>query len=165
MKHLLRLLALAAIAVLAAALVSSARASDLSITATNVIPSSAAVIQTGTAGEALTAGQLVYKKAGDRKFYKADCDSATAEVRDVYGIAVTSSATGAPVSIVLQDDALQIAASGLTNGTIYLLSATAGGLAPAADATTGWRVTVVAVAKSATTIAFRAATLRSATAL
>lgn len=163
MKHLFRLLALAAL--FAPCALPSALAADLSITATNVIPSSAAVIQTGTAGEALTAGQLVYKKASDRKFYKADCDSATTEVRDVYGMAVTSSATGAPVSIVLEDPALAIAASGLTNGTIYLLSATAGGLAPAADATTGWYPTVVAIAKSGTTIAFRAATLRSATAL
>lgn len=162
MKHLLRLLALAAIAVLAA---SHVRASDLSITATNVIPSSAAVIQTGTAGAAITAGQLVYKSAADRKFYLADCDSATAGVRDVYGMAVTSSAAGAPCSVVLEDPNLGIAASGLTNGTIYLLSATAGGLAPAADATTGWYPTVVAIAKSSTTIAFRAATLRSATAL
>lgn len=156
---------LALLSVLVLAVASHVRAADLSITATNVIPSSAAVIQTGTAGEALTAGQLVYKKASDRKFYKADCDSATAEVRDCYGLAVTSSATGAPVSIVIEDSSLQIAASGLTNGTIYLLSATAGGLAPAADATTGWRVTVVAVAKSATTIAFRASPIRSATAL
>lgn len=162
MKSLLRLLA-SSFLILVSSL--PLQAADLSITATNVIPSSAAVIQTGTAGEALTAGQLVYKKATDRKFYKADCDSATAEVRDCYGIAVTSSGAGAPVSVVIEDPSLQIAASGLTNGTIYILSATAGGLAPAADATTGWYVTVVAVAKSATTIAFRAGPIRSATAL
>jgi hypothetical protein len=162
MKHLFRLLALAAIAVLAA---SHVRAADLSITGTAVIPSASAVIVQSTAGEAITRGQLVYKKASDRKIYKADCDSATAEVRDVVGIAVTDSSAGGPIAYVTEDPDLAIAASGLTNGTIYLLSATAGGLAPAADATTGWRVTVVAVAKSATTIAFRAATLRSATAL
>ena len=126
---------------------------------------SSSFVMSGTAGAAITAGQLVYKSAADRKFYLADCDSATAGVRDVYGIAANSAAIGAPVSIVLEDPALAIAASGLTNGTIYLLSATAGGLAPAADATTGWYPTVVAIAKSGTTIAFRAATLRSATAL
>lgn len=162
MKSLLRLLASSFLL-----LVSSLplQAADLSITAANVIPSTAAVIQTGTAGAAITAGQLVYKSAADRKFYLADCDSGTSGVRDCYGIAVTSSGAGAPVSVVIEDPSLQIAASGLTNGTIYLLSATAGGLAPAADATTGWYVTVVAVAKSGTTIAFRAGPIRSATAL
>lgn len=164
MKHLLRSLLLFA-GILAAALVSSARAADLSITGTAVIPSSSAVIVQSTAGEAITRGQLVYKKTSDRKIYKADCDSGTAEVRDVVGIAVTDSSAGGPIAYVTEDPSLAIAASGLTNGTIYLLSSTAGGLAPAGDATTGWYVTVVAVAKSATTIAFRAATLRSATAL
>lgn len=159
----LRFLALLSVLVLAVA--SHVRAADLSITAANVIPSSAAVIQTGTAGAAITAGQLVYKSAADRKFYLADGDSGTSGVRDCYGMAVTSSGAGAPVSVVIEDPSLQIAASGLTNGTIYILSATAGGLAPAADATTGWYVTVVAVAKSGTTIAFRAGPIRSATAL
>lgn len=160
MNRFLQLLALAALA-LAPAL----RASDLSITASNVSPSANAVFQTATAGVTITAGQLLYKDSSDRKVYLADANSGTAGVRDCVGIAVTSSAAGAPCTYVVEDSALQIAASGLTNGTIYILSATAGGLAPAADATTGWYVTVVAVAKSATTIAFRAGPIRSATAL
>ena len=53
---------------------------DLTITAANVAPGAGAVKDTGTAGEALTAGQLVYKKSADGKWYKADCNSATAEV-------------------------------------------------------------------------------------
>jgi hypothetical protein len=141
------------------------QAADLSITGTAVIPSASAVIVTATAGEAITRGQLVYKKASDRKIYKADANSATAEVRDCVGIAVTDSSTGGPIAYVTEDPNLAIAASGLTNGTVYILSATPGGLAPEADATTGWFVTVVGIAKNATTLAFRATGIRSATAL
>lgn len=164
MNRLLRSLVLFVLLGLAAQ-VSSLRAADLSITGTNVVPSSSAVLVTATAGQAITRGQLVYKKASDRKIYLADGNSGTAEVRDCVGIAVTDSSTNGPITYVTEDPNLQIAASGLTNGTIYILSATPGGLAPDADATTGWFVTVVGVAKSATTIAFRATPLRSATAL
>ena len=164
MNRLLRSLVLFVLIGLAAQ-VSSLRAADLSITGTAVIPSSSAIQVSATAGEAITRGQLVYKKTSDRKIYKADSDSATAEVRDCIGMALTDSSAGGPITYVTEDPSLAIAASGLTNGTIYILSATAGGLAPAADATTGMFVTVVAVAKSGTTIAFRATPIRSATAL
>jgi hypothetical protein len=162
MKSLLRLLA-SSFLILVSSL--PLAAADLSITGTAVIPSASAVIVTATAGEAITRGQLVYKKASDRKIYKADANSATAEVRDCVGIAVTDSSTGGPIAYVTEDPNLAIAASGLTNGTVYILSATPGGLAPEADATTGWFVTVVGIAKNATTLAFRATGIRSATAL
>ena len=54
-----------------------------------------------------------------------------------------------------------IAASGLTANTILVLSATAGGIAPAADVTTGWYLSVIAVVKSGTTIYFSAPGLPS----
>jgi DNA transposition AAA+ family ATPase len=72
---------------------------DISITAANVLPGSGAVIQTGTAGEALTAGQALYQKAADNKWYKADCNSATAEVRVAKAFALTGSAAGQPVVV------------------------------------------------------------------
>jgi hypothetical protein len=55
--------------------------------------------QTGTAGEAITAGQPVYKKSADSKWYKADCNSATAEVRVASAISLTGSAAGQPVVV------------------------------------------------------------------
>jgi uncharacterized phiE125 gp8 family phage protein len=72
---------------------------DLTITAASVLPGSGAVIQTGTAGEAVTAGQALYQKAADSKWYKADCNSATAEVRVAKAIALTGSAAGQPVVV------------------------------------------------------------------
>lgn len=149
---------------LSALLLGLAPAADLSIAAANVKPSTGAVTRTLTAGEALTAGQLVYRLASDGKVYKADSDSATAAVRDVYGIAVTGAASGGLVVVCLEDPELVIGAT-VTNGVVYGLSATPGGIAPWADVTTNWYPTVVAVGKSATVVAFRAKGVRSATAL
>lgn len=158
MKHLLRALALSAALLLAVA----SHAADLSITASAVVPSANAQINEATAGATITAGQLIYLDSTDLdtksrpKAKLADANSATAAVRSVAGMAINSASAGQRVSYVYQDPALVIAASGLTAGTIYGLSATAGGLAPSADFTTGWYVSVVAVAKNTTTIYFSA---------
>lgn len=140
------------------------QASDLSITSTSVVPGSNAIIRDAVAGAAITAGQVVYKSASDGKLYLADADSGTAAIRDAVGIAINSGAAGARVNYVIEDDDLTIGAT-VSNGAVYVLSATAGGLAPLADATTGWYVTVLAVGKSSTKVAFRARPIRSATAL
>lgn len=108
---------------------------DLSITAANVLPGSGAVLVTGTAGEALTAGQALYQKASDNKWYKADCNSATAEVRVAKAIALGACAAGQPC-VVQTSGQITIGAT-LTAGVIYYLSGTAGGLRPVADNTTG----------------------------
>lgn len=142
----------------------AAFAADLSITATSVVPSANAIIRNATAGVVITAGKLVYKSSTDNKLYLADADSATTNVRDVIGIATTTAGIGAPCYFVIEDPALVIGAS-VTNGTIYGLSATAGGIAPAADFTTGWFVTPVAVGTSSTTVSFRAKGLRAGAAL
>lgn len=139
-------------------------ASDLSITASSVKPGANAVVRTWTAGEAILAGQLVYFNSSDFKVYLADGNHATAAVRDVYAIALTSSALGAPCTVDLDDDDLTIGAT-VTNGVVYGLSATAGGIAPWADQTTGWYPAAVAVGKSSTKVSFRAKGLRSVTAL
>jgi len=157
MKHLLS-------AFLLLVLSFATQAADLSITAASVKPSTDAVTRTLTAGEALTAGQLVYRSSSDFKIYKADADHATAANRDVYGVAVTGAASGGLVIVCLEDPNLTIGAT-VSNGTVYVLSATAGGIAPLADATTGWYPTVVAIGKSASVVAFRAKGIRSATAL
>lgn len=142
----------------------SAPAADISITSTNVVPSAAAIPRNAIAGVAITAGKLVYKSATDQKLYLTDGDSATAAVRDCIGIAVVTAAAGTPCVYVTEDPALVIGAT-VTNGTIYVMSATPGGIAPAADLTTGWYAAVVCVGTSTTTVAFRARPLRTGTAL
>ena len=111
-------------------------ATDLSITSTSVTPGANAVIRYDTAGAAITAGKVVYKSSTDGKLYLADCDSATSAVRDAVGIALVTGAIGTKIAYVTEDDDLTIGAT-VANGTIYVLSATAGGIAPAADLTTG----------------------------
>ena len=150
-------------ALLALSLISCAalRAADLSITASVVVPSANAVKRIVTAGATIAAGQLVYldtadvDAAGTGKAKLSDANGATA-LRVVDGIAASSASAGQDISIVTYDPALVIAASGLTANQILLSSATAGGIAPSADLTTGWYLTVVGVVKSGTTIFFRA---------
>jgi hypothetical protein len=141
---------------------SLAYAADLTVTAASVAPGSDAVTVAGTAGEALTAGQAVYRKSADRKWYKADCNSATAEVRVASGIAATGSAAGQPV-VVQTGGSITIGAT-VTNGTVYFLSGTAGGIRPAADNTTGDYPQAIGIATSASVIKLNFA-LKTATAL
>jgi predicted transcriptional regulator len=103
---------------------------DLTITATSVVPASGATTSVGTAGEALTAGQAVYLKAADGRLWKAQCDSTDAEAT-VVGITLNGAAAGQPVSY---QSAGTLNIGGTTaKTTYYVLSATAGGIAPQAD--------------------------------
>jgi hypothetical protein len=131
-------------------------AADLTITAANVTPSANAVIRSSTAGVAITAGQALYKDATASYALKlADANSATAAARIVCGLALNSAAAGSPVNYVVTDPALVIGGT-VANGTVYILSATAGSIAPLADLTTGMYAFVLGVGTSTTTIAFRA---------
>ncbi len=108
---------------------------DLVITATSVVPAASAKLETGVAGEAITAGQMVYKAAASGKFFKADCDSATAEVRSPVGLAVNGGAANQPLTIVKKGQVTLGAV--LTEGVGYYLSGTAGGICPVADLGSG----------------------------
>lgn len=144
-------------------------AADLTITAANVVPSNNAVVRYATAGATIAAGQLIYLDAADldvNNFGKAKLSDANGAValRVVEGMAVNSASAGQRVSYVSHDPALVIAASGLTTNMVLISSATAGGVAPVADLTTGWYLHAVAVVKNATTIYFRAPGLVSSAA-
>jgi hypothetical protein len=73
---------------------------DLVITAANVLPGSSAVIKEGTAGAAITAGQVVYADSATNTYKLADCNSATAAVRSPKGIALHAAASGQPIAIL-----------------------------------------------------------------
>jgi hypothetical protein len=141
------LFALAAVLALPAA---SAFAADLTVTAANVLPGANAVLVTGTAGEAITAGQELYKKAADLKWYKADCNAVSAEARVAKGVALTGSAAGQ--SVVVETSGQITIGATLTAGTVYYLSGTAGAIRPAADNTTGDYPQVVGMALSTTVL-------------
>jgi len=124
---------------------------DLTITAANVVAGSNAVIESGTAGETITAGKPVYKSAATKKWILADSNSATAEVRQSTGIALNSAALNQPVSVHKFGD-LTMGAT-LTAGTAYFLSDTPGGICPLADVGSGEYVCQLGLAKSTTVLA------------
>lgn len=120
---------------------------DVVVTPANVIPASGAAIAEGTAGEAITAGEAVYKDANDSQRVKlAQHDNTEAEAESV-GIALNNAAANQPVKYIRLGD-LDFGAV-LTAGTVYAVSATPGGIAPISDVGVGDYVTVLGVATSA----------------
>lgn len=118
---------------------------DLSITAANVGVKGAAQIDVVQVGEAVTHAQPVYLST-DGKWYKADANVSV----------TTAAARGITMGIAALDGYVAIVRSGafnpgatLTVGETYFVSATAGGIAPAADVTTGWFPTILGIASSA----------------
>lgn len=105
---------------------------DLSITASNVVPALDGKV--GQAGEAMDAGDLIYYKKSDSKWYLAA--AATDAGDTLYAICV-SGATAANQQIVYFNTVSQTVAVGaiLTQGTIYVMSPTSGKLAEAGDLT------------------------------
>lgn len=153
MKHL-RLLFSLIIAFAAAA-----PAADLSITTTSFVASSSAKKEIGTAGAAITIGQLLYFDTTASTWKLADANaSATTSV--VGGIAGSAAASGQQVIVVTEDSDLTLGATLSMSAPFYVCSATAGGIAPVADISTGWYPSAVLVAKSTTKCIFKPAALR-----
>lgn len=113
---------------------------DLSVTAANVAKQSGTSV-TGTAGATITAGQVVYLDAADGKYKLADASAATTD--GVVGIALNGGADGQPLTI--QTSGIIDPGATATEGVVYCLSATAGGIAPVGDLVTNDYVTVLGV--------------------
>jgi hypothetical protein len=124
---------------------------DLSITAANVVAGAGAVTENGSAGEAVTAGQPVYKDPTSNKYMKADSNSATVAARQARGIALNGAALDQPLVIHRAGDITLGAV--LTPGTAYYLSDAPGGICPLADVGTGEYVCQLGIAKSASVLA------------
>lgn len=124
---------------------------DLSITATSVVPGLNAVTETGNAGAAVTAGEVAYRDPATGTFKLTDCDLTGAEQAD--GIITTGSASGQPA--VLQKSGQITLGSVLTKGTAYYASATAGGICTFADLVSGDAVIFLGIALSATVLDLR----------
>lgn len=118
---------------------------DLSITPANVEPGTTPTPNIGeaTAGVAIDAGEALYLDPTDNnQAALADADaSATARAK---GVAITTSAAGQPVKYVRSGE-LILGAGVTTEGVVYVVSTTAGGIAPVADLGSGDFVTVIGV--------------------
>lgn len=123
---------------------------DVAVTAASVIKGTGASVVSGTlAGETITAGQPVYLNAADGKLYRALND--TSAHAQVVGIALHAALAGQPLAYQTSGNLTFNAA--LTVGIIYVVSANAGGIAPAADLAAGKFVTILGVAVSTTSLA------------
>jgi hypothetical protein len=112
---------------------------DITITAANVLLTSGRS-DTGTAGATITAGQPIYLDASDSNKAKlAQCDGTAAEV-DAVGIALHAATTGQPIRWAVSGSTINIGATTAKN-LAYVVSATAGGVAPSTDLDSGKRIT------------------------
>ena len=153
MKHLRFLLAVAL--AFTWVLPPTASATDLSITAANVIPGARAKPPLyGTAGVAITQGQLLYFDSTSGTYKLADAN-ASATTAAVVGYAANAASTGQLVAVITEDDDMTVGATLSMTAPVYVLSANAGAIAPSADLTTGWYPAVVLIAKSTTKASFK----------
>lgn len=125
---------------------------DVTVVAAEVLPDAGTVKVAGIAGAAITAGQALYLDTTTDTWKLADANGAAA-LNVLGGIALTSAAAGQPV-FVATDGTLD---PGFTVGigSVYILSGTAGGIAPVADLTTGWKTSIVGVGITASQLRLR----------
>lgn len=123
---------------------------NLNPTAANVKRVSGGIFQK-IAGEAVARGAPCYLKASDNKAYNGQCDGTAEEAETLY-IALNDAAADQPVTL-MSGGLLDMGAI-LTVGVIYVLSATAGKICPAADLVTGNRLTIIGAAVSTSRLKF-----------
>ncbi len=131
------------LALLVALLPSLACAADLTVTAANVAKFTGATTDHGTAGETITAGQPVYIDATDSgRLKRCDANAGLANSQCV-GIALHASSAGQPLTYLVSGEINPGAT--VTVGTVYVVSANAGGIAPVSDLASGWYTTILGV--------------------
>lgn len=124
---------------------------DLIITASAVVKSTGAQTATGTAGVAISAGQVLYNDAATNTLKLADADLSAA-ASTVVGIALDNAAANQPVTYITAGNLTLNAV--LTAGKVYVLSATntAGAIAPIADLASGWFTSILGYATNTTNL-------------
>lgn len=118
---------------------------DLTQTAANVRCGSDSLVSVVQAGEAISAGQPVYKST-DGKYYLADANDSTKT--NCSAIALTNASTDDYV-VVQTGGTMNIGATTVA-GQLYVLSGNVGKIAPASDLTTGWYPVTLGAATDAT---------------
>jgi hypothetical protein len=128
--------------------------SDVSITAANVIAGANAKKRTGRAGATITAGQVVYEDSSDSSDFKLADANASAATANPVGIALHGASDGQPLTIVTEDDDFTpggtLSLSAGADSGVYVLSGTAGGIAPMDDLAAAMYPVIIGVAKSTT---------------
>ena len=123
---------------------------DLTITAANVALSGSTAGTGPTVkqvGEAVTQGQPCYLNTSDGLYYKAD-SNASATTAEATVIAMTPASSSGYAIFAGPGMIVNLGAT-LTVGTTYVVSATAGGICPIADLTTGDYTCIIGTAETA----------------
>lgn len=115
---------------------------DISITPGSVVKGTGAVInRERVAGESITAGQAVYRKASDDKWWRADSDTGSSAEADALGVALHAASANQPLAVQTGGQ-ITIGAT-IAAGVFYYVSNNAGGIAPVADLGTADYVTAI----------------------
>lgn len=125
----------------------------ITLTAANVRVGTSGTASVGVAGEAITAGDFLYLKSADGKYWKA-VNTSEAEA-DIVGVALTNASTDGNVAylnIVDQVTYLDHSTAVFTQGKTYVVGDTAGTIMDAGDISTSDYVTVAGVAASTTSL-------------
>lgn len=119
---------------------------NYSFTASAVIPSANATIESGTAGESIAAGDNLYLDTASSTYKLHDANGASATIRLFRGVAANTAATGQRVQVIRKDPALVYGTGLFAIGDTVIASATPGKSAPDADCASGWYKTILGVA-------------------
>ena len=125
----------------------------ITLTAANVRVGAAGTSNVGVAGESITAGDFLYLKAGDGKYWRS-VNTSEAEA-DIVGVALTNASADGNVAFLNIVDGvtyLDHSTAVWTQGKTYVVGDTAGSLMDAADIGASDYVTVAGVAASTTSL-------------
>lgn len=126
---------------------------DITVTPASVVSGSGATTADGIAGATLLAGQSIYIDTAASNVLKLFDANAVAPANAFAGIALHGASTGQPIKY--QTSGLITIGATVVAGTVYVGSATPGGIAPAADIVTGWTVNIIGVATTTGIISMR----------
>jgi hypothetical protein len=116
----------------------------LAVTSTQVLPGTDNNPEFGIAGEAITAGQVVYLDSTTNLYKLFDADLTAANAASPR-VALNTAAISQPVRVAGTGTITIGAGAAPTRGVVYVAGATAGSINPAADLATGWKVAVIGV--------------------
>lgn len=127
---------------------------DVTVTAASVIAGSGArrIRKAIDTGVTVTAGQAVYVDATSGKLKLADADVLASAA--AAGIAENGGGAGQWISVIYEDDDFT-AGGTLVVGETYVVSTTAGGIAPIGDLASGDFTTILGIAKTAAKLNLR----------
>jgi len=124
---------------------------DLTVTAASVAPGTDATIEPNyNAGATITAGQTVYLSTTTNTWLLADANLSQAAAV-LGGVALNGASSGQPLAVLTRGN-LNPGATAVV-GMVYVLSGTAGGIAPVADGVTGWYTSILGIGTTTSNIA------------